>query len=204
MAVDVSTHSGLVHHTGRLQASVSTIALIAHHASETTVSVSNMSLVVHHTDQHQPVAVSQSAMSVHHTDEHVPVPIASVAIVVHRTIGHYMLVTPLPVEPEVPIGGVRVKPFTGEMMRQAYFNVLLTHAHTKEVRVDYTTVPGTAIPGTEYVTTQGTLVFEPGEVSKIVVVPVREYDEDISTNFTLLISSPLNANIVDANGLATI
>lgn len=204
MAVQVSNDSMVVHHTGRLNVSVSSLAMIAHTAAQGSISVSGSYLVIHHNDEHKPVQVSSLGMTVHHTDEHRPVQVSSVAIVVHRSIGHYMKITPLDVEPEVDITGVRLKPLRGDMVRQAYFIVQLSHAHTKTVSVGYTTVPGTALPPGEYKSESGTLTFQPGEVSKIVVIPVREADEDIETNFTVLLTNPINGSIADAEGLAEI
>lgn len=204
MAVDVSFEGAIVHHTGQLKAAVSGLALTVHHASNNTVSAAAMAAVVHHTDQHKPVQVANDAMIVHHTDARQPVPVSGVYMIVHRTLGFYMAVTPLDVEPEVDITGVRVKVFGGEKMRQAYFNVLLNHAHYKTVSVDYTTVPDSALPPTDYDTVSGTLTFQPGEVSKIVVVPVRELDADISNRFKLLLSSPVNATVGDAQGIANL
>lgn len=204
MAVTVSQQSLIAHHTGRLSVSVSTLALVAHTAAKISVNVSQLGLIAHHTDQHKPVPVSSLGLVAHHTDEHKPVPVASMAMVVHRSIGHYMKVNPFPVEPEVPITGVRFKVMSGEMMRQAYFIVQLDHAHTKPVSVRYTTVPGTAVPPAEYKTEAGILTFNPGETAKLIVIPVREEDEDIQTNFTVLLTQPINAVITDGEGKAEI
>lgn len=204
MAVDVSFDGATVHHTGRLMASVSGLALTTHHASKTTVSTAGMAMLVHHTDRHQPVQVASENMVVHHSDARQPVPVSGVYMVVHRSLGYYVAVTPLDVEPEIDLTGIRVKVFGGEKMRQAYFNVLLNHVHYKSVSVDYTTVPDSALPPTDYDTVSGTVTFAPGEISKIVVVPVREYDADISNRFKLLLSSPVNASVGDAQGFANL
>lgn len=204
MAVQVSQASIVAHHTGALSASVSSIALLAHTAALGNVQVSNIGMVVHHTDEHKPVQVSASSLVVHHTDEHKPVPVSSVALVVHRSLGLYMKMASCDVEEEVDITGVRFKPLRGEMMRQAYFIVQLSHAYDSVVSVNYTTVPGTALPPAEYNTRSGTLVFQIGETSKIIVVPVREEDTDIETNFTVLLTNPINVTIVDGEGLAEI
>lgn len=204
MAIQVSQQSIVAHHTGRLSVSVSHLALIAHHASNTSVAVGMMGLVVHHTDEHRPVQIGALGVIAHHTDQHQPVQIASTAVIVHRSIGHFMKITPLEVEDEVDITGVRLKAMRGDMMRQAYFIVQLSHAHTKSVSVNYTTVPGTAIPPSEYQTQSGILTFAPGEVSKVVVIPIREADTDIDTDFTVLLTQPINASISDGVGLAEI
>ena len=204
MTVSVSQQSLVVHHTGRLKASVSSLAMTVHHASKTTVRTSVIAMAVHHTDHHAPIPVASVAMAVHHTDEHKPIPVAGTVMVVHRTLGYYLHCPPLAVEPEAGFEHVRVKVFGGPMMRQAYFNVLLSHAHSRPVSVDWTTVPGTALPPGEYDTMSGTLTFLAGEVSKIIVVPVREFDADVTDHFTILLSSPINATIADAVGIANI
>lgn len=204
MTVQVSQQSLIVHHTGRLNVSVSMLALIAHTAAKGGVSVSSLGLVVHHNDQHKPIQVGSVGLIAHHTDQHKPVAVASVGIIVHRSIGLYMKMNPFDVEEEVDITGVRFKPIRGDMMRQAYFIVQLSHAYSSVVSINYTTVPGTALPPNEYATQSGTLVFEPGETAKLIVVPVREEDEDIHTNFTVLLSNPINVTITDGEGLAEI
>ena len=59
-----------------------------------------------------------------------------------------------------------------------------------EVTVDYTTVPGTAIAGTDYTTTAGTLTFADGETSKTVNVTILNDTEiDPGESFTFVISN---------------
>ncbi|WBQ32540.1 putative glycoside hydrolase [Erwinia phage Kuerle] len=76
-------------------------------------------------------------------------------------------------------------------MRQARFTISLSAASTGTVTVGYATVDGTAVAGTDYTATSGTATFEPGETSKDVLVPVRDYQEGIgSLAFTLALSTP--------------
>ena len=76
-------------------------------------------------------------------------------------------------------------------MRQARFTVTLSKASTVEVSVDYTTVDGTAKAPADYTPKAGTIVFAPGEISKDVVVLVRDDDEVSPTSqFTLVLGMP--------------
>ena len=82
------------------------------------------------------------------------------------------------------------------------FIVTLDRGADKEVRVDYTTVNGTATAGEDYEATSGTLVFYEGDESNTVWVPV-EYDsddEDIET-LTLWLSNLRGAQF--ERGIAT-
>ena len=82
------------------------------------------------------------------------------------------------------------------------FIVTLDRRADKEVRVDYTTVNGTATAGRDYEATSGTLVFDQGDVQKTVYVPIEydSHDEDDET-LTLVLSNPTVAQI--ERGVAT-
>lgn len=85
------------------------------------------------------------------------------------------------------------------------FTVQLSVASTSPVRVDFATANGSAIAGQDYAATAGTLVFNPGERTKTVVVAVngdrtREPDETFRVNLTV----PDGATLFDAQGSGTI
>jgi hypothetical protein len=85
------------------------------------------------------------------------------------------------------------------------FNVILSHPSATAVSVDWTTVPGTAAAGSDFVATSGTVLFAPMDVSETVAVGVKgdatfEGDE----TFAVDLSNPSGAPIGDAEGLATI
>ena len=85
------------------------------------------------------------------------------------------------------------------------FIVTLDRRADAEVTVDYTTMNGTAVAGQDYVATSGTLVFEQGEDSKTVYVPI-EYDsndEDDET-LTFVLSNARGAQIEDGDAIGTI
>ena len=83
------------------------------------------------------------------------------------------------------------------------FTVTLDRRADKEVRVDYTTVNGTATAGQDYEATSGTLVFYEGDESNTVWVPV-EYDSDDEDDetLTLWLSNLRGAQLFE-RGIAT-
>jgi hypothetical protein len=87
----------------------------------------------------------------------------------------------------------------------ASFPVTLSALSGREVDVDYATVAGTATAGSDYETAVGTLTFAAGETTKQIDVTV---DADVAAEgdetFTVVLSSPQNANILADTGLGTI
>ncbi|NET86648.1 MAG: DUF4114 domain-containing protein, partial [Kamptonema sp. SIO1D9] len=77
----------------------------------------------------------------------------------------------------------------------AEFTVNLSQSSTEEVTVEYATVDNTAIAGTDYTNTSGTLVFNPGEIRKIIAVEVDAEAFTANKSFSLNLSSPSNALI---------
>lgn len=91
------------------------------------------------------------------------------------------------------------------MPRQAQLVVSLNAASTSVVTVNYATVNGTAIAPSDYTAQTGTLTFAPGEISKTISVTIRD---DLQGNpaeaFSVVLSAPTNATILDGTGLVTI
>jgi len=87
----------------------------------------------------------------------------------------------------------------------ANFTVTLSPASSQTVIVQYATANGTALAGSDYVTTSGALTFTPGETSKLVSVTVNG-DMTIEPNETFFVnlSNASNATITDNQGVATI
>ena len=85
------------------------------------------------------------------------------------------------------------------------FLVTLSGTAPYRVKVDYATSDGTATAGSDYTATSGTLIFERGETSKTISVPVLDdaHDDDSET-LTLSLSNPLRAMIVDGEAVGTI
>jgi hypothetical protein len=87
----------------------------------------------------------------------------------------------------------------------AGFEVTLSAPSTSTVTVAYATTNETALAGSDYVATTGTLSFAPGETSKTVAVPlVADTTSETTETFTLSISGASGATIADGAGVATI
>ena len=85
------------------------------------------------------------------------------------------------------------------------FNVTLSNASSQAVTVDTATADGTATQPGDYASTGGTLTFNPGVTTQTVTVNVagettNEADETFFVNLTV----PVNASILDAQGVGTI
>jgi len=87
----------------------------------------------------------------------------------------------------------------------AIFRVLLPVVSSVAVTVSFTTSDDTATVGSDYVATNGTLTFAPGEISKTILVPVLG-DTAPEPNETLLLTlfGAVNAAITRAAGTGTI
>nr|WP_232786762.1 Calx-beta domain-containing protein [Mycolicibacterium aurum] len=86
------------------------------------------------------------------------------------------------------------------------FIVFLSKASTESVTVSYSTSNGTATAaGGDYAPVVGTLTFTPGQTSKTVTVSVNgDTLVELDEQFTLTLSSPVNATIADGSGVGTI
>ena len=93
------------------------------------------------------------------------------------------------------------------------FLVTLNPAATGTVTVQYATADGTAVAGTDYTATSGTLTFAPGEREKKTdLVPIVDDDEeDSGETFRLVLSNPTGSDanngaavLGDAEAVATI
>ena len=85
------------------------------------------------------------------------------------------------------------------------FVVRLSRAAAGQVTVGYETLNGTANAFADYVHTDGTLTFQPGETSKTVSVPIiDDAVNEPGETFKLLLSNPTGADIADGTGTGTI
>ncbi len=87
----------------------------------------------------------------------------------------------------------------------AAFTVSLPPGSANQVRVNYETADGTAKEGSDYVANFGTLIFNPGETTKTVLVAIIG-DSALEPNevFALNLSPLLNASVSDGQGIGTI
>ena len=87
----------------------------------------------------------------------------------------------------------------------ATFTVTLSAASGQTVTVNYATADNSAVAGSDYQSTSGTLTFNPGDTTKTVTVLVNG-DTTFEQNETFFVnlSSPTNATILDSQGQGTI
>ena len=88
----------------------------------------------------------------------------------------------------------------------ANFTVTLTAPAAGTVTVNYATANGTAtVAGGDYTGTSGTLIFDPGVTSLPVNVTVTgDAMPEANETFTLNLTDPINAGILDGQGVGTI
>jgi chitinase len=73
------------------------------------------------------------------------------------------------------------------------------------VTVKFTTENGTAVSGTDYSTTSGVLTFGPGQTEQTISVPIVDRTSAAaSRNFTVVLSAPSNATLVQSTATVTI
>ena len=109
-----------------------------------------------------------------------------------------------PTSPEISVGDVAVR--EGDVGTvPALFVVTLSEAVFVPVSVNYSLGEGSALVGYDVQLTNGTLTFEPGEVSRVISVAVigDRIDEPAET-FVLNLSNPVNGAIADGQGRGTI
>ena len=89
---------------------------------------------------------------------------------------------------------------------QATFTVTLSPANaTQAVTVAYTTANGSATAGSDYVATNGTLIFDPSVTSRTISVAINgDATYEPNETFFVNLSQPVNAVIGDAQGAGTI
>lgn len=86
------------------------------------------------------------------------------------------------------------------------FTVSLSPASSAAVTVQYATANGTATAGSDYTAASGALIFSPGQTSQTVTVQALgdTVDEGAAETFTLQLSSPSGATLVDGAATGTI
>jgi Calx-beta domain/Fibronectin type III domain len=78
-------------------------------------------------------------------------------------------------------------------------------ASDSPVTVSYSTHNGTAVAGTDYTATSGTLTFPPGETAENIEVPIiARSGRAPARSFSVTLSAPANATIASGTGVVTI
>ncbi len=85
------------------------------------------------------------------------------------------------------------------------FTLTLSSSSTQSVSVNYATANGSALAGSDYTNSSGTLTFDAGNTSKILSILVNG-DTDVEPNETLLLnlSAPVNAALATTSATGTI
>lgn len=88
---------------------------------------------------------------------------------------------------------------------EATFTVTLSASSGQAVSVNFATANGTAVAGSDFTTQSGTLMFAPGEKTKIVAIAVTgDTLDEVNESYFVKLSGATNANIADSSGLGTI
>ena len=87
----------------------------------------------------------------------------------------------------------------------ATFTATLSHASSNYTTVSYETMDGTATSGTDYVASQGNLVFRPGETTTTFSVPILgDIQVEENETFSVKLFNPVNATLATTQATATI
>ncbi|UVS80056.1 Calx-beta domain-containing protein [Actinokineospora sp. UTMC 2448] len=87
----------------------------------------------------------------------------------------------------------------------ATFTVTLSTPSPSPVSVRYATADGTATAPGDYAASSGTLTFAPGETSEPVTVQVvGDTVDELTENYTVTLSDPVGAGLIDPVGVGTI
>ena len=87
----------------------------------------------------------------------------------------------------------------------AVFTVRLSDTSSETVTVRYATVDDTAVAGSDYTRTTGTLRFDPNERTDTIRVPIlQDSTAEPSESFTVELSNPNRATVSDGTGAVTI
>ncbi|MGH9509348.1 MAG: DUF4394 domain-containing protein, partial [Terriglobales bacterium] len=119
-------------------------------------------------------------------------------------IGTMLTIDAIAVEPPPP--SITINDVTANEGANAVFTVTLSAATRFQVSVNFATANGTAIAGSDYTTTAGTLNIAAGALTGTISVPLLfdavspEPNETYFVNLTM----PVNATIADSQGLGTI
>ena len=87
----------------------------------------------------------------------------------------------------------------------AVFSIMLSSAASNNVVIDYQTVNGTAISGSDYDSHSGRIVFSPGDTVKTRTVNILQDSlSEANEIFTMTLTNPVNATLGQSTGTATI
>jgi large repetitive protein len=91
------------------------------------------------------------------------------------------------------------------LTKTATFTVTLSAASGRTVTVSYATANGTAVATSDYTAEAGTVTFAPGTTSQSITISVRgDSTRESNETFFVNLTNPVNATIVDSQGIGTI
>lgn len=94
---------------------------------------------------------------------------------------------------------------TGSNTQTVTFTVNLCSTSMQTVSVDWTLVPATAQPGSDFIDAMGTVTFDPGSTEETVQIDiVADADKEALEFFLINLDNPQNAVIVDPEGRGNI
>jgi Ca2+-binding RTX toxin-like protein len=84
------------------------------------------------------------------------------------------------------------------------YTVTLSNASTQAITVQYATANGTAIAGSDYTSTTGTLTFNPGIITQVINIPIlNDSLNEANETFTLNLTTATNATLGTAKTATT-
>jgi len=84
------------------------------------------------------------------------------------------------------------------------YTVTLSSTSTQTITVQYATANGTAIAGSDYTSTSGTLTFNPGVTSQVINIPIlNDSLNEANETFSLTLNSPTNASLGTSQTVTT-
>ena len=93
----------------------------------------------------------------------------------------------------------------GSEVQDMEFAVTLSPASGHAVTVDYGTADGTAVAGTDYTSASGALTFAAGATGRTISVTIlRDQVDEEAETFTVTLSNPRGAVLIDASATGTI
>ncbi|MFN6002758.1 MAG: Calx-beta domain-containing protein [Dolichospermum sp.] len=84
------------------------------------------------------------------------------------------------------------------------YTVTLSRTSSQTITVQYATANGTAIGGSDYTSTSGTLTFNPGVTSQVINIPIlNDSLNEANETFSLTLNSPTNASLGTSQTVTT-
>ncbi|HEV2915784.1 MAG TPA: Ig-like domain repeat protein [Pyrinomonadaceae bacterium] len=108
-------------------------------------------------------------------------------------------------QPSLSIDDVSVTEGNSGGTTAAVFTVSLSTASSLTVKVNYSASNGTATSVADYQATSGTLVFNPGELTRTITVPIKgDTANEPDEVFTIRLTNPHNSSLARAQATGTI